>query len=102
MFPRKSGLYKMVEPPASLKMAMNTVNMMSRMLQNEWAFADTVDYYDYARDMNHAVVEILNTPHPLEILKETAAWGHHGAVSRFHKPKNYTRALGALLYVKND
>ena len=102
MFPEKSGLYKMVEPPSTLKMAMNTVNVISRRLQNEWAFGGRVDIHNYARDINHATVEILNNPHPLEILKDTGAYGHEGAVSRFHKPKNYTRALGALLYVKDD
>ena len=100
LFPDKQGLYRMVEPHATVKIAMDTVNMISRMLQNEWAFGESpAAMYDYATNKEQAIVEILNNPHPLEILKDTAAYGHHGAVSRFHKPKNYTRALGSLLYM---
>jgi len=87
----------MVEPPKSLKLAMDTMNRISSSLQNEWAFGDSLELYTYASDMNHAIDEIFNNPHPVETLKRTQAYGHEGGVSRYHKPKNYTRAIGVLL-----
>ena len=102
MLPGGHGIWKMVEPPRSLKLAMNTMNKISRSLQNEWAFGDDLELYNYASDVDHAIGEIMNNPHPLEILKDTNAYGHEGGVSRFHKPKNYTRALGVILNVKDS
>ena len=32
-----------------------------------------------------------------ETLKMAQAYGHEGGVSRYHKPKNYTRALGYII-----
>mmetsp|Transcript_6507 Transcript_6507/g.16783 ORF Transcript_6507/g.16783 Transcript_6507/m.16783 type:complete len:918 (-) Transcript_6507:233-2986(-) len=97
MLPSGHGIWKMVEPPSTLKLAMNTMNSISSTLQNEWAFGDNLTLYNYANDVDHAIGEIMNNPHPLDILKDANAYGHEGGVSRFHKPKNYTRALGVLL-----
>jgi len=97
MLPEGPGIWKMVEPPKSLKLAMDTMNRISSSLQNEWAFGDSLELYTYASDMNHAIDEIFNNPHPVETLKRTQAYGHEGGVSRYHKPKNYTRAIGVLL-----
>ena len=42
-------------------------------------------------------MDLLNTPHPLDTLSEVGAYGPDGAISRFHNPDNYTRALGGVL-----
>jgi hypothetical protein len=44
-----------------------------------------------------AVMELLDCPHPLDTLSEVTAYGPDGAISRFHNPDNYTRALGGVL-----
>eukprot|EP00243_Klebsormidium_subtile_P003073 TRINITY_DN16219_c0_g1_i1.p1 TRINITY_DN16219_c0_g1~~TRINITY_DN16219_c0_g1_i1.p1 ORF type:complete len:958 (+),score=230.32 TRINITY_DN16219_c0_g1_i1:150-3023(+) len=40
---------------------------------------------------------LLNTPHPLEILSDPRAYGNDGTISRDHDPRNYTKALNAIL-----
>jgi len=102
ILPHGSGIWKMVEPPRSLKLAMNTMNRITSSLQSEWAFGDDLTLYNYAQDVNQAIGEVLNSPHPLEQLSETNAYGHEGGISRFHKPKNYTRAVGVLLMDKHE
>ena len=44
-----------------------------------------------------AVMELLDHPHPLDTLRETGSYGDDGAISRYHNPENYTRALGTVL-----
>lgn len=39
----------------------------------------------------------MNRPHPLDILADPGAYGDAGAISRYHNPDNYTRALGGVL-----
>lgn len=39
----------------------------------------------------------MNTPHPLDILADPGAYGDLGAISRYHNPDNYTRAVGGVL-----
>lgn len=40
---------------------------------------------------------LMNRPHPLDILADPGAYGDSGAISRYHNPDNYTRALGGVL-----
>lgn len=40
---------------------------------------------------------LMNRPHPLDILADPGAYGDAGAISRYHNPDNYTRALGGVL-----
>lgn len=40
---------------------------------------------------------LLNAPHPLEILSDPRAYGNDGTISRDHDPRNYTKALNAIL-----
>jgi hypothetical protein len=47
-----------------------------------------------------AVMELLDNPHPLDQLSEVGAYGPDGAISRYHNPANYTRALGGVLRVR--
>lgn len=49
------------------------------------------------RSVGDAVFELMNNPHPLDILGDSAAYGPTGQVSRYHNPDNYTRALGGVL-----
>ena len=44
-----------------------------------------------------AIMELLDFPHPLDMLSEVTAYGPDGAISRYHNPANYTRALGGVL-----
>lgn len=49
------------------------------------------------QSLTHAVNALMDTPHPLDILGDTESYGHDGAISRYHNPDNYTRALGRVL-----
>jgi hypothetical protein len=44
-----------------------------------------------------AMLAFMNTPHPIETLGDPRAYGHQGAISRYHNPVNYAQALAALL-----
>lgn len=44
-----------------------------------------------------AAFALMNSPHPLDILADPGAYGDLGAISRYHNPDNYTRALGSVL-----
>lgn len=47
-----------------------------------------------------ALWEFMNIPHPLDILADPGAYGNQGAISRFHDPDNYSRALGGVLFAR--
>lgn len=44
-----------------------------------------------------AIMELLDHPHPLDMLSEVTAYGPDGNISRYHNPANYTKALGGVL-----
>lgn len=44
-----------------------------------------------------AIMELLDNPHPLDMLSEVTAYGPDGGISRYHNPDNYTKALGGVL-----
>ena len=44
-----------------------------------------------------ALWQLMNSPHPLDILGDAGAYGDTGSISRYHNPDNYTRALGGVL-----
>lgn len=46
---------------------------------------------------DEAVWQLMNTPHPLDILADPGAYGESGSISRYHNPDNYTRAIGGVL-----
>ncbi|KAL6746626.1 hypothetical protein V8C86DRAFT_3149409 [Haematococcus lacustris] len=49
--------------------------------------------------LRDAVLQVLNTPHPLTTLGEVSAYGPNGTISRYHNPENYGLALEALLHL---
>ena len=50
-----------------------------------------------AASLADAVMELMDCPHPLEMLADGASYGPDGAISRYHNPDNYTRALGGVV-----
>ena len=42
-------------------------------------------------------MELLDNPHPLDMLSEVTSYGPDGGISRYHNPDNYTKALGGVL-----
>ncbi len=59
--------------------------------------SDMVHLGEPAASLTDAIMELLNNPHPLDTLSETAAYGPDGAISRYHNPDNYTRAVAAIM-----
>ncbi len=50
-----------------------------------------------ATSCSDALAALMDFPHPLEILGEPNSYGPDGAISRYHNPDNYTRALGGIV-----
>jgi hypothetical protein len=47
------------------------------------------------------VMEIMDNPHPLEILADPNAYLDRGSISRYHNPDNYTMvSLGLVIYFR--
>lgn len=53
-----------------------------------------------AVSLREAVMELMNFPHPLDTLSEPSAYGPDGAISRYHNPDHYCRAIGGVLRTK--
>eukprot|EP00803_Ostreobium_quekettii_P009665 evm.model.scf_784EXC.4 EVM.evm.TU.scf_784EXC.4 scf_784EXC:48965-56206(+) len=49
-----------------------------------------------ARDRREAVMSIMDSPHPLEILADPRSYGASGKISRYHNPDSYTKALKSV------
>lgn len=49
------------------------------------------------RDVKEAAFELMDTPHPLDILADSGAYGDDGCISRYHNPDNYTKALAGVV-----
>ena len=45
------------------------------------------------RSAREAALELMNVPHPLDILADAGAYGNDGAISRYHNPDNCEAAL---------
>ena len=46
---------------------------------------------------HEAVMELMDCPHPLEMLADPNAYLSSGSISRYHNPDNYTLVSGALI-----
>lgn len=46
------------------------------------------------RSAREAALELMNVPHPLDILADAGAYGSDGAISRYHNPDNCELACG--------
>lgn len=53
-----------------------------------------------AASLREAVMDLMNYPHPLDTLGDPGAYGPDGAISRYHNPDHYCRALGGVLRTK--
>lgn len=105
MLPPGPGLYTLRHPSL-----MGTHQQQKRIKKAEfdafdWAAAPQ-DWEDCVKNtssplspptLGAAVMAFMDNPHPLSILADPRAYGNDGAISRYHNPDNYTRALGAVL-----
>lgn len=53
-----------------------------------------------AASLREAVMDLMNHPHPLDTLGDPGAYGPDGAISRYHNPDHYCRAIGGVLRAK--
>ena len=53
-----------------------------------------------AASLREAVMDLMNYPHPLDILGDPGAYGPEGAISRYHNPDHYCQAIGGVLRVR--
>ena len=53
-----------------------------------------------AASLREAVMDLMNYPHPLDTLGDPGAYGPDGAISRYHNPDHYCRAVGGVLRAK--
>jgi hypothetical protein len=47
--------------------------------------------------LRDAELAMLDTPHPIAVLSNAAAYGNDGSISRFHHPDHYTQSLGSVV-----
>ena len=55
-----------------------------------------------AHSSDEALWQLMNFPHPLDILADPGAYGDQGSISRYHNPDNYTKAIGGVLRARGD
>lgn len=53
-----------------------------------------------ATSLVEVVSELMDNPHPLEILSDPGAYLEKGSISRYHNPDNYSKALGRLIFLQ--
>lgn len=58
--------------------------------------AGTAAVEDGNLTLGDAILTFMNSPHPLQTLGELRAYGPNGAISRYHNPTSYTKALQRL------
>ncbi|KAK9906702.1 hypothetical protein WJX75_006470 [Coccomyxa subellipsoidea] len=84
--------------PASVgKSKLGGLAVLAGKAEKKMAESQAPDLGPPAPTLFDAVMELLDCPHPLDTLSEVTAYGPDGAISRFHNPDNYTRALGGVL-----
>ena len=89
MLPEGPGMFSLVEP-----YLVSTIMARARRdaaVKEGWAIGKEVP------TLQQAILELMDTPHPLETLYDAGAYGSDGSISRYHNPDNYTKALGAVI-----
>jgi hypothetical protein len=89
MLPEGPGIYSLVQP-----YLVSTIMAKARReaaARDGWAIGKEVP------TLRQAILELMDTPHPLETLYDAGAYGPAGSISRYHNPDNYTKALGAVI-----
>lgn len=120
MLPDGAGLYMLRPPPNTTNDDMNESSVLrtndvmasidtisssrdSSSFSDESSSPSQVD--DEARavpsNLREALWELMNNPHPLDILADPAAYGTTGGISRYHNPDHYTKALGGVLRTRS-
>lgn len=66
------------------------------------ALATTNKTCKKAESVSEAIWELMNSPHPLDTLSESGAYGANGSISRYHNPDHYTKALGSVLKSRGE
>jgi len=104
MLPPGSGLYLIDDPmepfwnAISIPWALGGNGGGSGTDDDDWLSGVSDDGGEPAEgqglmDARAALSALLNSPHPLDILADVAAYGPQGTVSLYHNPFNYVRAL---------
>ena len=98
LLPQRPGLYRVVQPDSAMLEGGAPGLASSPPVTNlSVATAAAVLVPKPPSSLSDIVWEMMNTPHPLDVLSEAGAYGDAGSISRYHNPDNYTRALGGLL-----
>jgi hypothetical protein len=101
MLPNVAGLYKLRDPEL---WSMELTSAESRPLINPFASLALARRASQpvagnAPSLRTAILQFMTTPHPLQTLASHSAYGHDGAVSRFHNPANYMQAISRILHL---
>lgn len=84
---------------ASSSMSINSPSMSSSSVSKKSGAAGAAPVVASA---DEAVWQLMNFPHPLDILADPGAYGDSGSISRYHNPDNYTRAIGGVLRARGS
>ena len=98
MLPPGSGLYLIDDPLEPFWHAVSVPwalggNGGAGGADDSWLAEEEGSGEGDAMDARAALSALLNSPHPLDILADVAAYGPQGTVSLYHNPFNYVRAL---------
>ncbi|KAL0054462.1 hypothetical protein WJX82_009173 [Trebouxia sp. C0006] len=92
MLPAHPGLWVLRQP--------NVTAVSKKAAPSLAAMANDAPKGKPAASLRDAVMDLMNYPHPLDTLGEPSAYGPDGAISRYHNPDHYVRALGGVLRTK--
>jgi hypothetical protein len=86
-----------VPPPTIHKIHTTTTTTTSATKTTTTTTTAAVKPRSAATSSDEALWQLMNFPHPLDILADPGAYGEAGSISRYHNPDNYTRAIGGVL-----
>jgi len=100
MLPEVAGLYKLSDPNGSADLDDEDIfgddeTVLARPEPSKKGSAAAAG--STAGQLRSAMLQFMNYPHPLATLTSLHAYGHDGAVSRYHNPDNYTKTLRGLV-----
>lgn len=112
ILPSSSGLWMLREPTMLSKFAVQGRELRNSQFRSSEQTRDSAEastsgatddrkYGSVAPTLKDAVMELMDNPHPLDILGDPGAYGTDGSISRYHNPDHYTMALGAVIRTRS-
>ena len=89
--------YHPLLPEGPQILALKHSKSLDQLLETDGDASEHAAFTRGVSSVEEAYWELMNSPHPLKILRNRGAYGDLGSISRYHNPDNYTRALRGVL-----